>query len=249
MSKPYYLAYEERYQKVFSAGGTCWGHAPDDETLVAVLKKWVNDNNLVGKKIIEFACGEGASGVILSKLGCHYHGVDIAPSAVYKSTNALKGFSNARVSLLDMVKETTGEIYDAALDCMGLHMLVTDCDRNDYLCNAFKSLKSGAPMLFFRESYRDANRNNRETAYDGNVQTYEQWKEITGDDYDTPFQRYVKSDNGEIEVWVPLVPARANSKKGYFNEMQSIGFVVENFVEMDLNNENPYSASIYVRKP
>jgi hypothetical protein len=187
--------------------------------------------------------------VILSKLGCHYHGVDIAPSAVDKSTNALKDFPNARVGLLDMVKETTGEIYDAALDCMGFHMLVTDCDRNAYLHNAFRSLRSGAPMLFFRESYRDANRNNRVTAYDGNVMTYEQWKEITGDDYDTPFQRNVKSANGDIEVWVPFVPARANSKEGYYNEMQSVGFVVENFLEMDFNKENPHSASIYARKP
>ena len=59
----------------------------------------------------------------------------------------------------------------------------------------------------------------------------------------------IKSDDGEIEVWVPLVPARANNKKGYYNEMQSSGFVVESFVEMDINKENPYSASIYVRKP
>jgi hypothetical protein len=56
MNKPYYLAYEERYQRVFSAGGERWGHAPDDEVLVATLDKWVNDNNLAGKNIIEFAC-------------------------------------------------------------------------------------------------------------------------------------------------------------------------------------------------
>lgn len=249
MSKPYYLAYEERYKKVFAAGAQRWGHAPDDETLVATLEKWVSDNNLVGKKIIEFACGEGACGVILSKLGCHYQGVDIAPSAVEKTGKVLKDYPNASVELLDMVKETTGEMFDAALDCMGFHMLVTDCDRYAYLCNAFKSLKSGAPMMFFRESYRDANRNNRETAYEGNVQTYEHWKKITGDDYDTPSQRFVKSNTGDIEVWVPLVPARANSKEGYFKEMQSVGFVVENFVEMDISEAITYSANIFVRKP
>jgi hypothetical protein len=249
MSKPYYLAYEERYQKVFSAGGKRWGHAPDDETLVTTLQKWVNDNDLAGKKIIEFACGEGACGIILSQLGCHYHGVDIAPSAVDKAIDALKGFPNARVSLLDMVKETTGEIYDAALDCMGLHMLVTDSDRNAYLSNAFNSIKSGAPMLFFRESYRDNNQNDRKSVYEGSVQTYEQWLEITGNDYCTPSQRFAKGDNGLVEVWIPLVPARANSKKGYYNELQSAGFIIEDFEEMDINEENPYSVSIYVRKP
>lgn len=249
MNKPYYLAYEERYKKVYAAGGKRWGHAPDDETLKVTLEKWVNENNLTGKKIIEFACGEGACGVILSKLGCYYHGVDIAPSAVTKSKDALKEFPNARVSLMDMVKETTGEMYDAALDCMGFHMIITDDDRNAYLNNAFNSLNSGAPMLFFRESYKDSKSYNRESAYDGSVQTFEQWKQITGDDYETPFNRTIKGESGDVEVWVPLVPARANNRAGYYKEMHLAGFVVENFEEMEISQTIPYSASIYVRKP
>jgi cyclopropane fatty-acyl-phospholipid synthase-like methyltransferase len=166
--KPYYLAYEERYQKVFKAGGDCWGHGTDDETLAATLKKWVNDNQLKGKKIIEFACGEGASGVLLSRLGCLYHGVDISSSVVQKAKELLLDFPAARVSKLDMVKETIGEVYDAALDCMGFHMLVTDSDRAAYLRNAYNSFKSGASMLFFRETYRCE-------VYNGNVESLEQW--------------------------------------------------------------------------
>ena len=119
MNKPYYLAYEARYQKVFAAGVECWGHSPDDETLVSTLGKWVNENNLAGKKIIEFACGEGACGVILSRSGCRYRGVDIAASAIEKAQNRLRGFPDARVGIMDMVKERTNETYDAALDCMG----------------------------------------------------------------------------------------------------------------------------------
>ncbi|HOG00322.1 MAG TPA: class I SAM-dependent methyltransferase [Clostridia bacterium] len=242
MNKPYYLAYEARYQKVFAAGVECWGHSPDDETLVSTLGKWVNENNLAGKKIIEFACGEGACGVILSRSGCRYRGVDIAASAIEKAQNRLRGFPDARVGIMDMVKERTNETYDAALDCMGFHMLVTDHERKTYLQNAFDSLKSGAPMLFFRESYR-------ETAYGGKVDTYEQWKEICGEDYETPSLRCNKSGDQEIELWIPLVPGRPKSKDGYFKEIQSVGFVAEDFIEMDLNNQNPYSASIYARKP
>ena len=240
--KPYYLAYEARYQKVFEAGGDCWGHGTDDETLAATLEKWVNDNQLKGKKIIEFACGEGTSGVLLSRLGCLYHGVDISPSAVEKAKESLREFPTARVSQLDMVKEMTGEIYDAALDCMGFHMLVTDNDRAAYLRNAFRSLKSGAPMMFFRETYR------REV-YNGSVESLEQWITITGDDYDTPQKRFAKSGDKEVEVWIPLVPARARNKEGYIAEMNNAGFVVDNFIEMDINEQCPYSASIYVHKP
>ncbi len=242
MNKPYYLAYETRYQNVFAAGIEYWGHLPDDEVLLSTLEKWVIKNNLVGKKIIEYACGEGACGVILSILGCHYHGFDIAPSAVEKAKERLKSFPNAKVDILDMVKETCNETYDAALDCMGFHMLVTDKERNTYLQNAFNTLKNGAPMLFFRECYV-------ENEFVGTIDTYEQWKQISGSDYETPCLRTGNNESKDIEVWIPLVPARARNKNGYLKEFQSAGFIVEDFIEMELNNQNPYSVSIYVNKP
>jgi len=78
-----------------------------------------------------------------------------------------------------MVNETVNEMYDAALDVMGLHMLVTDGDRTAYLRNALQCLKPGAPMLFFRESYR-------QDMAAIEVQTYADWLAITGDDYNNP---------------------------------------------------------------
>ena len=79
--------------------------------------------------------------------------------------------------------------------------------------------------------------------------TLEQWKAITGDDYDTPQKRFAKSGDKEVEIWIPLVPARARNKAGYIAEMNNAGFVVDDFVEMDINEQCPYSASIYVHKP
>jgi hypothetical protein len=58
--KPYYLAYEDRYRAVYDAGIDYWGHSPENTVLYETLKKWVEDNRLQGKKVIEFACGEGA---------------------------------------------------------------------------------------------------------------------------------------------------------------------------------------------
>ena len=89
MNEPYYKAYEKRYQAVFSAGAERWGHSPDDAVLYNTLKSWVEENHLQGKSIIEYACGEGACGAILSELGCIYHGVDISPSAIEKSQKIL----------------------------------------------------------------------------------------------------------------------------------------------------------------
>lgn len=239
---PYYFAYENRYQKVYEAGAEYWGHSPDDYVLASTLRKWIEDNKLQGKKVIEFACGEGASGVILSKFGCIYHGFDIAPSAIEKTKTALKDFPSATVTQLDMVNQRTDEIYDAALDVMGFHMLVTDSDRNNYLLNAFSSLNPGAPMLFFRESYST-------NAYEGSVGSFDDWKVISSSDYDTPEKRTAKCGKKEVEVYIPLVPARANNKQGYMYEMQKAGFVVDDFIEMDINMQCPYSASIFVHKP
>ncbi|MBR6680774.1 MAG: class I SAM-dependent methyltransferase [Clostridia bacterium] len=244
MNEPYYKAYEKRYQAVFSAGAERWGHSPDDEVLYNTLKSWVEENNLQGKSIIEYACGEGACGVILSELGCIYHGVDISPSAIEKSKKLLQAYPNATVDVFDMVKESAAEKYDAALDCMGFHMLVTDNDRNCYLKNAYDSLKENAPMLFFRESYR------QNGTYQGVVHTLAEWEQITGEDYKTLQLRQVRNsdEGGIVEVLVPLLPARAKDKTGYVEEFENIGFDVEKFIEMDSSTAIPHSASIYVRK-
>ena len=244
MDELYYMAYEKRYQTVFSAGAERWGHSPKDEVLYHTLKLWVEKNGLRGKSVIEYACGEGACGVILSELGCVYHGVDISPSAITKSKEILKKYPNATVEVLDMVKASVKEKYDAALDCMGLHMLITDDDRRDYLKNAYDSLKENAPMLFFRESYR------KDGIHHGLVNTIEEWENITGEDYKTPQLRRVGSaEGGDIkEVWIPLIPARAKDKNGYTEEFENMGFDVEHLIEMDVSAAIPHSVTIYVRK-
>ena len=120
MKDPYYLAYEKRYQAAYAAGVERWGHAPGEPELLAALGEWVERHGLKGKRVLEFASGEGASGVILSRLGCVYHGVDIAPSAVEKTRAAIAGFPGASVSLLDMVNEKVEGEFDGCLDCLGI---------------------------------------------------------------------------------------------------------------------------------
>ena len=244
MKEPYYIAYEKRYQAVFSAGVERWGHSPSDDILYNTLKSWVEENGLKGKRVIEYACGEGACGIILSELGCIYHGVDISPSAIEKNNNLFEKYPNAKFEILDMVKECVNEKYDAALDCMGLHMLITDNDRKRYLKNVYRALNVGAPMLLFRESYR------KEGVYSGVVNSIEEWVHITGEDYQTPQLRQVRNveDGRNVEVFIPLLPARAKDKDGYIEELEEVGFIVEKFIEMDVSTAIAHSASIYIRK-
>ena len=99
-------------------------------------------------------------------------------------------------------------------------------------------------MLLFRESYRE------EGVYRGVVNSMEEWIQITGDDYETPQLRQVRNskDGKLVEVSVPLLPARAKDKSGYIEELEGIGFKVEDFVEMDVSAAIVHSASIYLRK-
>ena len=247
INEPYYMAYEKRYRAVFAAGAERWGHSPEDPVLVQTLEKWVEENHLSGKCVIEYACGEGACGVILSRLGCIWHGVDVSPAAVEKAQEAVREFPDASVQVLDMVKDTAAGPYDAALDCMGFHMLVTDADRSAYLKHACSSLRDGAPMLFFRQSYRSDG--DPRAVHKGVIRSIEEWEAVTGSDYSTPQLRRTFTDSGEIEVFIPLVPARANDRDGYIAEMEGAGFAVEKFEEMDESEAIRYSASISVRKP
>lgn len=236
----YYAKYEQRYQTVHAAGGH-WGFAPEDEPLAAVLRAWVQNNHLEGKRIIEFACGEGAAGKILTDLGCIYHGVDLAPSAVEKARILLKDVPNATVSRLDMVQDKVPGIYDAALDVMGFHILITDRDRQQYLKNVYDCLTPGASVLFFQQAYRP-------DAYDGPVESYQQWADLMGIDYDKPELRTAKTDSGTVEVQLPRIAGRSRTEQGYRREFAAAGFAVDRF-RQGFEGSNPYRASIWVHKP
>lgn len=233
----YYQAYEKRYQAAYEADIELWGNSEKDAVLAETLKKWVEDNNLKGKRVIEFACGEGSCGILLSELGVLYCGVDIAPTAIQKAEERLSRFPDARVGLLDMVKAAPKEKFDAALDVMGLHMIVTDGDRRRYLENAYACLNDHAPMLFFRENYSEG-------AKEDTVESFADFQKMTGNDYQTPQKRMM---NGK-EVLIPLLPARARSKGGYVTELYAAGFTVEAFEQSKENGAMLCSADIYVRK-
>ena len=241
MNKPYYFAYENRYKKAFTAGVERWGHSPDDDILFSTLSKWVMDNQLQGKRIIEFGCGEGAGGEILSKLGCIYHGVDISPSVIEKTSIILRQYPQATLSLLDMVNDVIDKKYDGAIDIMALHMLILDNDRQKYLKNAYNCLNKNAPMIFFRELHNENTSNDY-------ISSMEQWISVTGNDYTTPKIKHIYQNGEKIELNLPYVPGRERSKSGYIQELNEVGFTVENLIEMEPSNQVGNSISIFTRK-
>lgn len=240
-NKPYYGAYEKRYSAAYSAGVKYWGFMPDNGELRGILADWVEENGLSGKQVVEFACGEGAAGVMLSELGCIYTGADYSPSALLRAAETLSDYPSATLLHLDLTRDCPEGVFFAALDIMGLHMLVTDSDREKYLSNMRTCLAPGASVLFLFENYRV-------DAYSGEIATFDDWARITGSDYSTPLERKVINNGVEYTVEVPLLPARAKNREDYITELERAGFAVERFVEC---SENPYcnfAAHIFARK-
>ena len=99
-------------------------------------------------------------------------------------------------------------------------------------------------MLFLKQSYR-----RNAPAPNEKIETIEQWTAITGEDYTTPQSRTASQNGMNIEVHIPLVPARAKNKDGYIKEFGDAGFIVDDFIEMEPDEAIVYSASIYIHKP
>ena len=218
--KEYYTLYDERYKAVYAAGAERWGHDPEDEELTDELTKWVKKHALSGKHVIEYAAGEGAGGYILSSLGCDYTGIEISKAACEKAWKLLSGFPRARIITMDMVKQRAeSDFYDAALDSMGLHMLITDEHRRAYLKNVFDSLKKGAPAFFFHECYLETSKEERTV-----------------------------SETGQT-VLLSRLPARPKTKPDYIAEFEEAGFIVDEFINIGESRKCIYAASIHVHKP
>jgi len=212
---------------------------PIEEEVRGILGRFVERFGLVGKKVVEFGCGEGWAGLVFARLGCIYRGYDIAPSALQKATALLSGYAHAEACLQDVVLGGfPRDAFDAGVDVACLHMLVTDADRQKYLANVYGCLRPGAPMHFLHLRYRD-------DVYQGEVMDYEQWLRITGEDVDTPREMPAVKDGRDFAVMIPCIAARPRSESGYRRELTEAGFEVIEFERA----EKWGNAHILARRP
>ena len=218
--KPYYTAYDKRFRSVYEQGADRYTFLPEEEELRGIVRKYIEQFELAGKKVVEFGCGEGWAGLEFAKLGCTYQGYDIAPSALEKATALLSEYANAKTCPYDVVLEDFPKaVFDAGIDIACLHMLVTDDDRKKYLRNVYKCLKPGAAMYFVNERCRD-------DIYGGEVTSYEQWLELASEDVDTPREAPALKDEKEFTVMIPCIAARPRSERAYREELTKAGFEI-----------------------
>jgi len=237
--KPCYTAYEKRYRSVYTQGADRYAFLPIAEEIQEIVRRYIEQFELAGKKVVEFGCGEGWAGLEFAKLGCIYQGYDIAPSALEKASILLSEYLNAKISLHDAVLgEFPKEAFDAGIDIACLHMLITDADRKKYLRNVYECLKSRAPMYFVFERCSD-------DIYDGEVTSYEQWLELVGEDVDTPQKREALKDGEEVTVMIPCIAARPRSERRYIEELIAAGFEI---IRLEMANQWG-NVNFLVRKP
>lgn len=239
--KPYYTAYDKRYRSAYEQGADYWAYLPEIEKTRKIVRRFVERFGLVGRKVVEFGCGQGIAALEFARFGCIYKGYDISPAAIEKAAALLSDYTNAEVSLFDVVLgDFPEEFFDAGIDIACLQMLVTDTDRNRYLSNVYKCLRPQAAAYFVRSSYQD-------DAYDGEITSYEQWLDIAGVDVDTPEQRMALKDGKEFPVMMPLIAARPRTERGYRQELTDAGFEIMEFKRSKKRDE--MSADILTRKP
>jgi cyclopropane fatty-acyl-phospholipid synthase-like methyltransferase len=243
LDKPYYTAYNKRYKSVYAEGVRYWTACPEELSAIeSEIHSFLEKFHLQADEtlhIVEFGCGEGYVGELLAQCDYRYTGIDIAESAAQKATERLARFGDrARVLVADVLDLSIipDAAFDAGIDIGCLHLLVVDADRRTYLQNAYRVLKTGAPVMF-KEAFRP-------NATSATVDSYEAWLQINGIDVDTHQERDAWQDGKLVKIQLPCIVARPRTVEQYRSEIEAGGFEFLNW----LVSADGLSISFHVRK-
>lgn len=224
---PYYLAYDERYRKVYAQGVEFWTAHPDEvrETTES-LDTFLNESSCADPLVLECGCGEGHLAAHLIEQGFRYIGVDISSAAIDKARKRVARCTSRSAPVFHVADSTDlNFLEDASIDILvdnyHFHMLVTDGDRRRYLAETCRVLRGGS-RAYFRENLQ-ANGVLESAA------TYADYLQRTSSDFTVEEEREAWQDGQVIRIRLPRVPARANSREGYYAELETAGFQVQLF--------------------
>lgn len=229
----YYLAYEDRYNRVYAQGIPYWTAFPREmATTIGELERFLLHYRLEPgvSQIIEFGCGEGHLAKYLTDRGYEYFGIDISPTAISKARARIcSECLHARFLVGDItdLREVESEAFDASVDNFCWQMLVTDDDRQRYLWEVSRVLRKGGKAYFFEEC--------QEKRFEGQVRTFEEFVGRFKADYETLEDREAYVDGERRLIKLPRVPSRFNSADGYEEELTDGGFAVDKTCDVDGN--------------
>lgn len=260
--RKYYYAYENRYRRVYAEGIRYWSEHPPEvkgaldgfSELLKVLSEQplcsigrqapaeVNAAAAQGGesasaggrlRVLEPGCGEGRFAVESLARGFDYVGIDLAPSALARARERVDAFQKDAVGVQLLCRDVTElsflepASFDLAIDIGLLHMLVADCDRRRYLDGLRRALREGGLVLFIEAC--------SEGAYDGPVETYEDYMRVFAPGLVTDEERIAYNDGREVTIKLDRLPARPRDRKGYVRELCDHGFRVLDFTNLETN--------------
>lgn len=226
LEKPYYLAYDERYQRVYEAGARLWrSEKPTKELLDFLVSPFAPKSG----KVIEFGCGEGVDSCYLAQKGYEVLGIDISKAAVEK---AKKVAQNQGVSVEFLVGNVTSlsylqlEFFDFAVDIRCLHMLINEQHRRDYLKEAHRLLKKNA-VFFLSEGLNISDlMEYHPEVYEAVTQSAE-WKKVeAARERNGLLPRTIKVGEEFKEITLPMLSAKMVTKDEYESELRQAGFQI-----------------------
>lgn len=224
--KPYYLAYDERYQRVYEAGAWLWRSSkPTKELLDFLVSPFAPKNG----KVIEFGCGEGVDSCYLAQKGYEVWGIDISKTAIEKAKRVAQ---NQRVAIKFLVEEVTSlhtlqsESFVLAVDIRCLHMLTDEQHRRNYLKEVHRVLKKNA--VFFLSEGLNINdlKEHHPKVYEAVTQS-EEWRKVeAAREGNGLLPRTIKVGEEFKEIILPLIPAKMLTKDKYESELRQAGFQI-----------------------
>lgn len=216
------LDYEERYKKVYEAGGMFWNEHVPCQRLLDFITRLPE-----GAKCIDFGCGEGHEARALAKLGFRVTGIDISPIVIQRD----KEITHPDVSIEFLVGDVTDlqtigiadGIFDLALDIGCLHMMNEPKDRIAHLKEIKRTLKPGGFLYLQNGLSLD---DTKPTTIEEVEKLHELRNFISKHNSKEIISRRVMTNKGEKEIMIPILPNKLLSLEDYISELTSLGFSV-----------------------
>ena len=210
--------YDDRYKRIFAAGGLNWNSPHPNPTLSRLL------NNLpTGSNCIEFGCGEGYQARLMASRGFVVTAIDLSPAAIAKAVQETPSDYPVTFLVRDVTDASSlrlpSSAFDLAVDIGCLHMMTEDEDRTGYLKMVFNVLKPGG-QFFLQEGLREE-KVRPETDKTAGGAGLGNSRSPAGD----PPRTIITAD-GIQEIRLPLLPARMVSLEDYVVEITHHGFNV-----------------------
>ncbi|MDO3382158.1 class I SAM-dependent methyltransferase [Gilvimarinus algae] len=152
--KTCYDAHEGVYKRAKQRGAEPpWGIADENREFIEHCRehlRWRDAQGLLSERVLELGCGTGVNLLAIYRPGMRITGVDISATAIQWAIEAAETsgvpacYRTGNVLDASFVEEGA---YDLVLDGHCWHCIIGERDRESFLANAYRALKSGGSLV------------------------------------------------------------------------------------------------------